>query len=84
MIITTSHTIEGRQISEYLGIVSAAQVFALPGGNKAVNRGWQAGVESVIPILKEEAQKLNADAIISVCFLAQGSSICATGTAVKL
>ena len=25
MIITTSQTVEGRQISEYLGIVSAAQ-----------------------------------------------------------
>ena len=45
MIITTSQTVEGRQISEYLGIVSAAQVMVLAAGNKgysvvASRRGW--------------------------------------------
>ena len=46
MIITTSQTVEGRQISEYLGIVSAAQVMVLAAGEQggtawvASRRGW--------------------------------------------
>ena len=43
MIVTTTLSVEGRTISEYLGIVSAAQVMVMPGGNKGVQRGWQAG-----------------------------------------
>ena len=71
MIITTSFTVEGRPVIEYLGIVSAAQVMALPGGNKGVQRGWQTGVEG-------------ADAVIAARFEPFGSNICATGTAVRL
>ena len=31
MIVTTTLSVEGRTISEYLGIVSAAQVMVMPG-----------------------------------------------------
>ena len=71
MIITTSFTVEGRPVIEYLGIVSAAQVMALPGGNKGVQRGWQTGVEGAV-------------AVIAARFEPFGSNICATGTAVRL
>ena len=40
MIITTTLSVEGRTVSEYLGIVSAAQVMVMPGGNKGVLAGW--------------------------------------------
>lgn len=84
MIITTSQAIEGEKITEYMGVVSAAAVMVMAAGNKGTQRGWQSGVESVTEILKEQASKLGADAIIAVRYEPSGSSICATGTAVKL
>ena len=84
MIITTSQTVEGRQISEDLGIVSAAQVMVLAAGNKGVQRGWQAGVDGATDILKQQATSLGADAVIAARFEPFGSNICATGTAVRL
>ena len=45
MIITTTLSVEGRTVSEYLGIVSAAQVMVMPGGNKGVQRGWLVSME---------------------------------------
>ena len=84
MIITTSFTVEGRPVIEYLGIVSAAQVMALPGGNKGVQRGWQTGVEGAVAVLRQQAAELGADAVIAARFEPFGSNICATGTAVRL
>lgn len=84
MIITTSFTVEGRPVIEYLGIVSAAQVMALPGGNKGVQRGWQTGVEGNVAVLQQQAAELGADAVIAARFEPFGSNICATGTAVRL
>ena len=84
MIITTSQYIEGHSISEYLGVVSAAQVMALAAGNKGVQRGWQNGVEGVSTILQQQAEAMGADAIVAARFEPFGSNICATGTAVKL
>ncbi|MCM1439202.1 MAG: hypothetical protein NC131_08370 [Roseburia sp.] len=84
MIITTSPTIEGRQISQYLGVVAAAQVMVMPGGNKGVQRGWQSGVEGATATLMDQAASLGADAVISASFQPFGTNICATGTAVRL
>lgn len=84
MILTTSQTIEGRQITEYLGIVSAAQVMVLAAGNKGVQRGWQTGVDAMVEALKQQAASLGADAVIAARFEPFGSNICATGTAVRL
>ena len=84
MIITTSFTVEGRPVIEYLGIVSAAQVMALPGGNKGVQRGWQTGGEGTVAVLQQQAAELGADAVIAARFEPFGSNICATGTAVRL
>lgn len=84
MIITTAFSVEGRTISEYLGIVSAAQIMVMPGGNKGVQRGWQAGVDGAVVILQQQAEALGADAVIAARFEPFGSNICATGTAVRL
>lgn len=84
MIITTSHNIEGRKISEYLGIVSGVYMTALPGGNKMMQRGWKAGVEGVLEVLKNEAEDLGADAVIAVSMELNGMNLCGIGTAVKL
>lgn len=84
MIVTTSQAIEGARVTEYMGVVSAAAVMVMPGGNKGAQRGWQAGVDSTTEILKEQASNLGADAIIAVRYEPFGNNICATGTAVKL
>ena len=84
MVVTTAFSIEGRDIQEYLGIVSAAMVMAMSGGNKGAQRGWQSGVEGTTQILKQQASDLGADAIIAVKYEPHGMNICATGTAVKL
>jgi uncharacterized protein YbjQ (UPF0145 family) len=84
MIITTAFNVEGKTVSEYLGVVSAAMVMVLPGGNKGVQRGWQAGVEGTTELLKQQASDLGADAIIATRYEPFGMNICATGTAVKL
>jgi uncharacterized protein YbjQ (UPF0145 family) len=84
MIVTTAYSVEGRDIQEYLGVVSAAMVMVMPGGNKGVQRGWQAGVEGTTQILKQQANDLGADAIIAIRYEPHGMNICATGTAVKL
>jgi len=83
MIITTSHMVENHQIAEYLGVVSAALIIAMPGGNKAVMRGWQSGINEALTALKSEAADLKADAVIAVQFITHGSHLCATGTAVR-
>lgn len=84
MVLTTSQTIEGRQITEYLGIVSAAQVMVLAAGNKGVQRGWQTGVDATTEAMKQQAVGLGADAVVAARFEPFGSNICATGTAVRL
>ena len=85
MIITTSQNIEGRNIAEYLGIVSAATIFVMPGGNKMVDRGWKNAVEEVDKLLIQQAAEMGADAIIAVRYDAGiKMHLVATGTAVKL
>lgn len=84
MIVTTSQLLEGRTISEYLGIVSGALVMVMPGGNKGVMRGWQAGVEGATALLIQEAENMGADAVIAARYEPFGMNICATGTAVRL
>lgn len=84
MIISTSLTIEGRKITAYLGVVSGAQVMVMAAGNKGVQRGWQTGIEGATEIMRQQAEELGADAVIAARFEPFGTSICATGTAVKL
>jgi len=83
MIVTTSQNIEGKTVAEYLGIIPAALVMVLPGGNKGVQRGWQAAVEGIIVILTEQAAALGADAVIAVRFEPVGMQLCGTGTAIR-
>lgn len=82
MIVTTSQAVEGKIISEYLGIVSAASIAIMPIG--AAQGGWKSGVDSAIEIMIQQAKEVRADAIIAVQFEPSGSHVCATGTAVRL
>jgi len=84
MIVTTSHNVEGKSITSYLGIVTGGQLFALSVGKKGAHKVWNSAVTDVIDLLKKEAAALNADAIISVRFNNDDARVMATGTAVKL
>ena len=88
MTITTTPAIEGKQIAEYLGIVSGCVMFAVPGGTKMIQRGWSAGMEAVTAEIAKQAAELGADAIVGMKADAYRSGMCdylhATGTAVKL
>lgn len=78
MIITTTSTIEGHHISEYLGIVYAHNV------TSSIWSGWAAGFDAICKLLEQNAAKLGADAVIGVSITQDSSTFYAIGTAVKL
>ena len=84
MIITTSHTIEGREIASYLGIVCGACVSIPAGGNKTAQHGWKNGVNGALKTMEEEAAAIRADAVLAVQSTYINSTLCLIGTAVKL
>ena len=49
IVIIPCSLVEGKTVSEYLGVVSAAMVMVMPGGNKGVQRGWQSGGVRELP-----------------------------------
>lgn len=103
MIIVNTNNIEGKEVSEYLGIVKGSSVRA-----RNVGRDFIAGLKNLVggeideytklltdsrdeamKRMKEDAMKLNADAILNVRLttsaVMQGAAeILAYGTAVKL
>jgi uncharacterized protein YbjQ (UPF0145 family) len=84
MILTTSNTIEGRAISEYLGIVTGAQIFHLSVGAKGADKKWATACNDVLSIMKKDAAALGANAVIAIRFCLDDYRAVATGTAVKL
>lgn len=83
-VATTSESVEGYQITEYVGIVSSASVIVFPGGNKMVQNAWKIGVQSAVDNMRQQALGMDADAIIAMRFELYNGNLCATGTAVKL
>ena len=87
MIVTTTPNVEGKQISQYLGIVTYCQIFAVPGGTKMIQRGWSGAMNLAIDELKQQADELGADAIVGVIYNAYKTGMVdylhVTGTAVK-
>lgn len=87
MIVTTTMTVEGKTVSQYLGLVSGCVIMALPGGNKMVQKGWSNAVESATAAAVAQATELGADAIIGVTVNAHKAGVdymYVSGTAVKL
>ena len=98
MLITTTPSVEGKHISEYLGIVNASKIYNWGGllGEGLMkadeNFDWVA-YSSIEATLNKKARELGADAIIglqmnvtSLNGTVAGSQmfVIATGTAVKL
>jgi len=73
MIMTTTPTVEGKTITQYLGLVHS-----MPGHNPAY----------CINTITDRAQELGADAVVGVAVVASGEGgsprYVAVGTAVKL
>lgn len=88
MIISTTNTIDGKTVSQYLGIVGGCVVAGFPGGAKAVQRGWTTAVEGAQKEMVAQASGLGADAILGVKIDAHKSGVAdylyITGTAVRL
>lgn len=88
MIISTTNNIDGKSISQYLGIVSGCVMAGFPGGAKAVQRGWTTAVEGAQKEMISQASSMGADAILGVKIDSHksgvGDYVYITGTAVKL
>ncbi len=88
MIISTTNTVDGKTVSQYLGIVSGCVIASFAGGAKATQRGWTSAVESAQKEMAAQAGSLGADAILGVKIDAHKSGVadylCIIGTAVKL
>lgn len=84
MVITTSHTIEGRTIKEYLGVVAAAGVVVMMGGPKQMTPSYQKGIDDVLGLLSKAAEDKGANGIVAVQVTRQKTDILAYGTAVTL
>lgn len=82
MIITTSHTIEGHAIKDYLGVVGAAGVVVIMGGPKQMTPCYQRGIDDVLELLSKAAEDKGADGVVSVQITRHKTDIFAYGTAV--
>lgn len=80
MILSTTHSIEGAVIDEYLGVVTAEVVFGsnalrdffagirdiIGGRTGAYERVFERGQRDALQELEQRAQKLGADAVVGV------------------
>ena len=88
MIISTTNSIDGKSVSQYLGLVSGCVIASFAGGAKGTQRGWATAVEGAQKEMVAQAEGLGADAILGVKMDAHKSGVadylCLMGTAVKL
>lgn len=85
MIISTTCSLEGHAISDYLGIVSATQLIKMRISDPEYNKGWPDAISTISASLCDAAADRGADAVIGVRFELQHNNIIfATGTAVQL
>ena len=80
MLVTTTHGIEGRSVTEYLGVVTAQGVLGVNafkdvsagvrnifgGRAKSYENELASGVSDVLAEIEQQAAKLGADAVVGV------------------
>ena len=83
MIVSNTHTLQGYEIVEYLGIVSTSEVYIKGrlGGDAAV---WNDIVGKVVKGITKEATKAGADAVVGFTIVPDDGSARGMGTAVKI
>lgn len=84
MFLTTTDNIQGKNVTEYLGIVASVILTVMPGGNKMMGNAIDNFTKQAQEDLERKAAKLGADAIIGLKFTTQGNNFMLLGTAVKL
>ncbi|NDC58859.1 MAG: YbjQ family protein [Alphaproteobacteria bacterium] len=96
MIITTTGTVEGRPVKDYIAVVSGEAVIGanifrdLRSQTKAI-RGARRVAPPALREMEDEARRLGADAIVGVSVVYEGGvsqgtmmMVACTGTAVRL
>lgn len=84
MFLTTTDNIQGKNVTEYLGIVASVILTVMPGGNKMMGNTIDNFTKQAQEDLERKAAKLGADAVIGLKFTTQGNNFMLLGTAVKL
>ena len=84
MFLTTTDNIQGKNVTEYLGIVASVILTVMPGGNKMMGNAIDNFTKEAQEDLERKAAKLGADAVIGLKFTTQGNNFMLLGTAVKL
>lgn len=84
MFLTTTDNIQGKNVTEYLGIVASVILTVMPGGNKMMGNAIDIFTKQAQEDLERKAAKLGADAVIGLKFTTQGNNFMLLGTAVKL
>ena len=84
MILTTTDSIQGKNVSKYLGIVASVILTVMPGGNKMMGNAIDNFTKQAQDDLEKKTAKLGADAVIGLKFATQGNNFMLLGTAVKL
>ena len=84
MILATTDNVQGKNVTEYLGIVASVILTVLPGGNKMMGNAIDNFTRQAQEDLERKASKLGADAVIGLKFATQGNNFMLLGTAVKL
>lgn len=88
LIVTTTPNVDGRSISQYLGLVSGT-VLALVGiASKGHQKWWDPAIKSAQEFMESQAKDLGADAIVGVKIdmykTGTADFLYITGTAVNL
>ena len=84
MFLTTTDNIQGKNVTEYLGIVASVILTVMPGGNTMMGNAIDNFTKQAQEDLERKAAKLGADAVIGLKFTTQGNNFMLLGTAVKL
>lgn len=84
MFLTTTDNIQGKNVTEYLGIVASVILTVMPGGNRMMGNAIDNFTKQAQEDLERKAAKLGADAVIGLKFTTQGNNFMLLGTAVKL
>ena len=66
MFLTTTDNIQGKNVTEYLGIVASVILTVMPGGNKMMGNAIDNFTKQAQEDLERKAAKLGADAVIGL------------------
>lgn len=83
MIITTTSSLQGYEITEYLGLAYGLSVNYNNGMGKTGMKLWGKTLEELTASLTDRAAEMGADAVIGVSYFQDKSISYAYGTAVR-